>query len=307
MVHEFQYPSCSGGMIHACRWTPESKPRAVVQIIHGIAEHGARYDHFARYLNAHGILVTVQDHMGHGGSICEETPRGVIRGGWFDLVEDSYQLFRDTREAYPDVPYIFFGHSMGSFVLRTILAKYPDSEIAGAVICGTGWMGGSLITGGYAAARAVCRSKGEEYPSPFLKKVMFGSYNDKIADPRTENDWLSTDEAVVDAYNDDPNCGFTATAGLIRAMMEGLRFIHRKDSLAAMNKALPVFFIAGKDDPVGDYGKGVAQAAAKFSKAGMQQVFCRLYPGYRHEILNEHNREEVYNDIARWIKSVLKD
>ena len=123
MVQEFKYPSCAGGMLHACRWLPEGEPRAVMQIIHGIAEYGVRYDHFARFLSSQGILVTVQDHMGHGGSICAETPRAVIKGGWFDMVEDAYQLFRDTRKEYPDVPYFFFGHSMGSFVLRTILAK----------------------------------------------------------------------------------------------------------------------------------------------------------------------------------------
>ena len=279
----------------------------MVQIIHGIAEYGARYDHFARYLNGLGILVTVQDHMGHGGSICEQTPRAVIKGGWFDMVDDTYQLFLDTREAYPDVPYIFFGHSMGSFVLRTILARYPDSGIAGAVICGTGWMGQALISGGLAVASLVCRIKGEAYPSPLLKKIMFGGYNSKIENVRTENDWLSTDPAAVDAYNVDPNCGFTASAGLVRAMLTGLDYIHKAENLAKMDRKLPVYFIAGGADPVGDYGKGVEQAAEAFRKAGMEQVSCKIYPEGRHEILNECNKEEVYKDTAEWIKSVLMD
>ena len=307
MVQEFTYPSCAGGMIHVYRWLPEGKPRVVVQIIHGIAEYGQRYDHFARYLNGLGILVTVQDHMGHGGSICDETPRAVIRGGWFDMVEDTYQLFRDTRKEYPDVPYIFFGHSMGSFVLRTILARYPDSGIAGAVVCGTGWMGQALISGGRAVASLVCRLRGADYPSSLLKKVMFGSYNSRIAEPRTENDWLSTDPMVVDAYNADPDCGFTASAGLVRAMLTGLDYIHNLKNLAKMDRNLPVYFIAGGEDPVGDYGKGVKQAADTFRKIGMERISCKIYPGGRHEILNEGNKEEVYKDTVEWIESVLMD
>ena len=307
MVQEFQYPSCAGGMIHACRWLPEGKPKAVVQIIHGIAEYGARYDHFARFLTSQGILVTIQDHMGHGGSICDETPRAVIKGGWFDMVEDTYQLFRDTRKEYPDVPYFFFGHSMGSFVLRTILAKYPDSGIAGAIVCGTGWMGKPIMAGGLAVASAVCKLKGAAHPSPLLKSVMFGGYNSRIENARTENDWLSTDPNVVDAYNADPNCGFMASAGLVRAMMTGLLYIHKAESLDAMDKKLPVYFIAGGEDPVGNYGKGVEKCAKKFRKAGMRNVYCVIYPGGRHEILNEMNKEEVYENTADWIKSVLMD
>ena len=307
MVKEFQYPSCAGGMIHACRWLPEGQPKAVVQIIHGIAEYGARYDHFARFLASQGILVTVQDHMGHGGSICDETPRAVIQGGWFDMVEDTYQLFRDTHKEYPDVPYFFFGHSMGSFVLRTILAKYPDSGIAGAVICGTGWMGKPIMVGGLAVASAVCKIKGAAHPSPLLKSVMFGGYNSRIENARTENDWLSTDPKVVDTYNADPNCGFMASAGLVRAMLTGLLYIHKPENLAAMDQKLPVYFIAGGEDPVGNYGKGVELAAAEFVKAGMERVDCRIYPGGRHEILNECNKEEVYLDTYEWIKSVLMD
>ena len=307
MVQEFHYTGKTGGQIHGCRWIPEGKPRAVVQIIHGIAEYGARYDAFARYLNGLGILVTTQDHMGHGGSIGGETSRGVIKGGWFDLVDDAYQLLLDTREAYPDVPCIFFGHSMGSFVLRTILAKYPDSGIAGAVICGTGWMGQALISGGRAVASLVCRIKGQQHPSPLLKKIMFGSYNSRIENARTENDWLSTDPAVVDAYNADPDCGFTASAGLVWAMLTGLDYIHNPKNLEKMDRKLPVYFIAGGEDPVGDYGKGVEQAADAFRKIGMERVSCKIYPGGRHEILNEVNREEVFKDTAEWIKSVLMD
>ena len=136
---------------------------------------------------------------------------------------------------------------------------------------------------------------------------MFGSYNSKIDAPRTENDWLSTDPGVVDAYNADPDCGFTASAGLVRAMLTGLDYIHNPVNLAKMDRKLPVYFIGGGEDPVGDYGKGVEQAADAFRNVGMEYVSCKIYPGGRHEILNERNKEEVYEDTAEWIKSVLMD
>ena len=136
---------------------------------------------------------------------------------------------------------------------------------------------------------------------------MFGGYNSRIENARTENDWLSTDPKVVDTYNADPNCGFMASAGLVRAMLTGLLYIHKPENLAAMDQKLPVYFIAGGEDPVGNYGKGVELAAAEFVKAGMERVDCRIYPGGRHEILNECNKEEVYLDTYEWIKSVLMD
>ena len=135
---EFTIPSVGVGRLHCCRWTPAGEIRAVVQIIHGIAEFIERYDDFAGYLNSLGFLVVAEDHMGHGQSVGKEGIQGYFHGGWFAAVEDSVNLLRQTREEYPDVPYILFGHSMGSFMARTILAKYPDTGITAAVICGTG-------------------------------------------------------------------------------------------------------------------------------------------------------------------------
>ena len=306
-MEEFKYRSGSGAMLRAYRWLPEGAPRGIVQIIHGIADYGARYAEFAEFLNQAGYLVVAEDHMGHGQSITKDAPQGYFKGGWFQAVDDTYQLFLDTRRDYPDVPYIFFGHSMGSFLLRTILARYPDSGIAGAVICGSAWMGKPLMLGGFAMASAVCRFQGERHYSDLLQSVMFGSYNAKIKNCRTPYDWVNRDEAMVDAYCADPLCGFTPTAGLVREMIGGLRYIHKAETLACMNKTLPVLFIAGGDDPVGDYGKGVERAAEEFRKCGMEQVDCKIYPLCRHEILNEINRKDIYQDVTMWIKSVLMD
>ena len=301
------YRSRGGGLLCGYRWVPDGAPKAIVQIVHGIADHASRYEEFAEFLNRRGFLVVAEDHMGHGDSITEEALQGYFNGGWFAGVEDTYQLYLDTRKKYPDTPYVLFGHSMGSFMARTILARYPDSGIDAVIICGTGWLNPVVLRGGRLTADMVCRKQGEKCYSELLQKLMFGTYNAKIENPRTDNDWISRDEDWVDAYNADPLCGFIPTAGLVREMLDGVIYIQDRKNLARMKKELPVLFIAGGDDPVGGYGQGVKQTVAQVRKAGMTNVSCRIYREGRHEILGEINREKVFTDVANWIKSVLMD
>lgn len=301
MREDFWYDSKGAGKIHGCRWTPEESPKAVVQIVHGIAEFIERYDEFAAYLNGLGFLVVAEDHMGHGQSVGENGIQGYFHGGWFTAVEDTMTLLRETQAAYPDIPYVLFGHSMGSFMARTILCKYPDSGISAAVICGTGWQPAALLPPVTRFIEAVCRKGGEDQPSAFLENLVFGSYNRRVEHPRTAYDWLSRDAKIVDAYIAHPMCGFTPTAGLLREMMKGLTYIEKPAHLEAMKKDLPVFFVAGGDDPVGSYGKGVKRTVGEFQKAGMTDVSCRIYPLCRHEILNEINRQEIFEDIGGWV------
>lgn len=302
MYQDFTYPSCGTGMIHGLRWEPEGDVIAVLQIVHGVAEHGKRYDEFASFMASKGFLVVAQDHMGHGGSLGENGKLGHFAGGWFCAVADVYQLLRDTKAKYPDVPYILLGHSMGSFMVRTILARYPDSGISAAIISGTAWMPGAVIRAGLTAATLVAKCQDPNKPSKLLDGMMFGSYNNKIEHKRTSHDWLTRDQKIVYAYVADPLCGFCMTAGLAKDMMTGLQYIQNPKNLEKMEKGLPVIFIAGSDDPVGSYGKGVEQAAEKFKAAGMQNVAVRLYPMGRHEMLNELNREEVYANLLDWLK-----
>ena len=305
MREDLWYPSCGAGMIHGCRWSPEGEVKGVVQIVHGIAEFVERYDAFAKYLNSLGFLVVAEDHMGHGQSINGEGIQGYFHGGWFNAVKDTVQLMQDTMEAYPGVPYILFGHSMGSFMARTILCDYPDCGIAGAVICGTGWQPTFALPALAKVINGICKKNGEEKPNEKLQGMVFGGYNSRIEHPRTEFDWLSRDKRIVDDYIAHPLCGFTASAGLLRDMMKGIYHIQRKENLAKMKKDLPVFFIAGGDDPVGSYGKGIHKCVEEFKKAGMENVSCRVYPLCRHEILNEINKEEIFADVGQWIGKML--
>lgn len=305
MRTDFYYPSHGAGQIHGCRWTPEGQPKVILQIVHGIAEFVERYDDFAGFLTANGFLVVAEDHMGHGQSVSKESPRGYFTGGWFTAVEDTLQLMKDTMAAYPGVPYILFGHSMGSFMARTILAKYPDCGISAAIICGTGWQPRFALPLLIPVMDALCKKKGEKNPDPTLHKMIFGGYNKRIEDPRTPTDWLTRDRAIVDDYNAHPLCGFVPACGLLRDMSKGICYVEQPKNLKNMKKHLPVLFIAGMEDPVGPYGKGVEQAARAFKKAGMVHVTTKLYPDCRHEILNELNRQEVYNDVLDWIARVV--
>lgn len=296
--------SAGSGRIYCRVWEPEGTPRAMVQIVHGIAEHVERYDEFARFLTGHGILVAADDHMGHGKSIGEGDTQGFFTGGWEAAVADSRQLQEKMMEAYPDVPCFLLGHSMGSFMARTMLFRYPESGIRGAIISGTGWQPALMLKAGLALCRHEEKKHGEKNTSDALNKIVFGGYNKKFKPNRTPYDWICSDEAVVDRYAADPLCGFDATIGLARDMLTGIGLIQDKSNLAKMKKDLPVWFFAGDQDPVGNMGKGVRQAAEAFREAGMENVTVTLYEG-RHEMLNEKNRTRVFADVLAWVERYL--
>lgn len=301
MREEFYYNSCGAGRIHGCRWVPEGEIRGIVQIVHGIAEHALRYEPFAEFLNSNGFLVVAEDHMGHGKSVGEYGTFGYFNGGWFSAVRDTYNLLQLTKKNYPNLPYILLGHSMGSFMARTLLEKFPYCGLAGCILCGTGALPNSVLHVGLKISRQFCKASGADKPNLTLQNLIFGTFNMRVEHPRTPSDWLSRDSKVVDAYEEDPLCGFVVCPGLFRDMITGMLYIQRPDSLANMNMDLPVYFISGKDDPVGAYGTGVQKVMKAFEEAGMKHVSGRIYPLCRHELLNELNKEEIYGDILSWI------
>ena len=303
-MQSFFMKSNGAGQIFCRVWEPEGTPRAILQIVHGIAEHVERYDHFASWLNAQGILVAAEDHMGHGKSLGENDVQGYFTGGWDAAVADTRALQKTLMEAYPGVPCFLFGHSMGSFMARTMLFRYPDSGIRGAIISGTGWQPSIALKAGLLFCNLEAKKKGDTAVSEAITNLIFGGYNKKFAPNRTACDWLTTDEAIVDQYVADPLCGFDATIGLTRAMLTGISLIQKKENLAAMKKDLPVWFLSGESDPVGNMGAGVRQSYDAFRKAGMQNVSITLYEG-RHEMLNEKNRDQVYADVLKFVTNLI--
>lgn len=304
---DFYFNSSTGkNKIHARMCVPDAEPRAIVQIIHGIAEYIDRYDEFMSFLADNGIIAVGTDHLGHGKSIESEEQTGFFAydNGWDYVVRDEEVLRLAMHENYPELPIIVFGHSMGSFMARTLLIRYPDAFNA-AIISGTGNQGAALVNGGLIMGNLVTGLKGAHHYSKFLNNLAFGSYNKIYDNPKTEYDWLSRDEANVQKYIDDPLCGFIPSCSLFRDMMTGVKFITNKKNLTAMNKDMPVYFISGDMDPVGECGKGVQKAYNNFLEAGMKDVSIKLYPGGRHEMLNEINKDEVYTDILAWLDSKI--
>lgn len=306
-ISDFTFSSSNGtNTIHCRRWLPDGNVRCVVQLVHGVAEHIDRYDAFARFLADRGIAAAGDDHLGHGKSIRDESELGWFheKNGWEYLVRDEKKLHDMLAESFPGIPMVLFGHSMGSFISRTYLGLFP-SDFTACVLSGTGRQPAIVCKAGMFLANLEIKKHGSKYRSPFLQKMAFGSYLKRIEDPIGPNDWISRDKTVIRQYDADPLCGFTATAGLMRDMMSGLLLIGRNSHMAKMDKEKPILFIAGEEDPVGNYGRGVTQVANAFRKAGMLDVSVKLYPGARHEVLNELNRKEVRNDVLTWIEEKI--
>ena len=304
IVHNsFYFPSSDGKTtVHAEEWLPEGKPKAVLQIAHGVAEYVGRYNDFATFLAENGIAVVGEDHLGHGKTVSEDEPHIYFakKDGWNKVVYDIHYLREMFGGKFPDVPYFLMGHSMGSFLARTYLIKFPG-DVDGAIIMGTGHQGAALVAGGKTIGKLVGEAFGYERPHDIVTKLAFGSYNKGIENVRTPFDWLSVNEENVDKYIADPMCGEDASVGLFLDMLGGIEFIRKQENVDKMDVTKPVLFISGEADPVGDFGKGVKAAFATFDKAGVKDLSCKLYPGLRHEILNENEKEKVYKYILDWL------
>lgn len=302
----FTYPGADGiHEIFARKWLPEGAPRAVVQIAHGVSEHSGRYDGFARFLAGHGFAVYAQDHLGHGYT-AGESDRGWFaeKDGWQLVTRDVCDLRRLAGEQWPGIPYFLLGHSMGSFLTRTYLIDYPGT-VDGAILSGTGQEGAALVAAGRLLSSMICAACGTKHVSALVQYLSMGAYNKKFRPNRTPCDWINRDPAQVDAYLADPLCGRTATVGLFRDMLGGITYIGNRKNLARMDRDTPVYFFSGDQDPVGAMGAGVRKTAGLFRDAGCRDVEVKLYPGGRHEMLNDPERDTVYADVLAWLEKRL--
>jgi alpha-beta hydrolase superfamily lysophospholipase len=301
---EFHFPSSDGKtQIHAVEWTPEGEAKGVYQIAHGVAEYALRYEPFAEFLTGKGFVVVANDHIGHGESVAPGAPALYFgdKDGWTHVVDDMYALRNLTAQKYPDLPYFLMGHSMGSFLTRTYLIRYPGT-VKAAIVMGTGQQPGFMLAGGKLAANFFGKKTGFDKFNASVDNLAFGAYNKPFEPKRTNYDWLSANTENVDRYIADPLCGGQTTTGLFRDMLGGIGFIEKGANLEKMDKDTPVLFISGAMDPVGDLGKGTTKAYESFRKAGVKDVTLKLYPGLRHEILNEKEKDQVYADIWAWVE-----
>lgn len=308
----YKFDSADGvSKIHCVKWTPEGEPVAVLQIVHGMVEYIERYRPFAEYLNRQGFVVVGHDHIGHGESVANEDEWGIMHAKHPSdiMVEDIYSHYKMTKEDYPRIPYFIMGHSMGSYMTRKCLcvkAKEMDG-LSGAVIMGTGTEAPATINAGLAVINLLAFFRSDNYRSTFVRDMTYSApykqYDCTGATP--DNSWLTKDTEIVKKYYSDPKCTYVFSLGAYRGLVESTKYDNKAENIAKMKKDLPVFFVSGAADPVGNMGKGVQEAYDKFKAAGMKDLSIKLYEGDRHEILNELDRETVYKDIYDWMKSKM--
>lgn len=291
-------------VIHGVYYAPvvKANAKAIVQIAHGMAERKERYEEFASFLAENGYAVFVHDHIGHGESVESDDYLGFFgeEDGWKNLVKDCNTVIKYAKETFENKPVVLFGHSMGSFVARAYTEMY-DLDLKAAVFCGTS---GPNPAAGIAVklADAVAKGKGNLYRSELINTLAFGAYNKKFKPQRTDFDWLTSDNEIVDKYVADKYCGFLFTACGYRDLFSVLKHVSNKNWYKRVRKNLPILLISGDADPVGEYGNGVKQVVADLKKTGHNDVEFILYKGMRHEILNEVERANVMNDVLKWLE-----
>ncbi|HKI13592.1 MAG TPA: alpha/beta hydrolase [Roseiarcus sp.] len=299
---EFELRADDGQRLLARRWLPEGRPRAIVQIAHGLAEHSARYARLAAALNAAGYGAYAADLRGHGPkAAAADLGHFADEDGWAKCVGDLWTLNRLIAAEQPGVPIVFLGHSLGSFLGRQFVAEHSEA-LAGAAYSGSNGKPPPIATLGRLFARIERLRLGRRGKSKLLVQMWFGEYNKSFKPARTAFDWLSRDPQVVDAYVADPLCGFPFTTQLAIDVLDALPFLSSPASLAPIRKDMPIYVFSGEHDPVGANIQGLIDA---LKSAGFVKLTTRIYPGARHETLNETNRDEVTHDLIAWLDGVV--
>lgn len=306
-VDSVQFDSTDGSSkVQGCIWRPEDETnvRGIVQLVHGMSEHIKRYDHFARFLVSQGFIVCGHDHVGHGSSVESKDHWGIIKmpNGNDVLVEDVHVLRSLVKTTYPaDVPYIIFGHSMGSFIVRSYLARHGQG-LGGAIICGTGFIPPATSKAGTTMAKLIAKVKGPHHKSNLLHSMGAGAYSKQIQDARTPLDWLSHNVENVERYIADEACGFMFSASGYAALTALTAEVCTPECAAKVPSDLPLLYIAGAEDPVGSNGEGVKQSYDLAVQAGSTDVTLKIFENMRHEILNETENDKVYAYILNWME-----
>lgn len=308
-MEEIFYPSHDGvTTIHACIFRPQGEIKAAVQIIHGMAEYAERYSPFAEFLASNGYLVFAEDHLGHGKSVVSENDYG-----YFNAKHDVKIVISDIRALYEKVkdeigagiPFFVLGHSMGSFYCRKYIQEYGKC-FSGAIIMGSGYKSQATLNFALFFCKLNALFCGWRNKSKLIDKLAFGSYNKKFAPNRTDFDWLSKSGENVDAYIKDKLCGIPFTTNGFYCLFKIIKQACKSSTFKNTPKNLPLLFLSGDMDPVGDYGKGVKKSYKKYVKAGVEQVDIKLYPELRHEILNDECKNQVYKDALSFFENHIK-
>lgn len=293
--------------LHGLAWIPDHV-KGIVQIVHGMCEYVDRYDRFAYFLCNHDLLVVGHDHLGHGKSVLNEEELGYFHEGDGSsyLIDDIHQLQMLVKEKYKNLPYFMLGHSMGSFLAREYLMLY-GKELKGCIIMGTGTTPNNALNFGMNLIKAMAKVRGWSHRSDFVANLAMGSYNNSFKPNRTPYDWLTRNEEIVDRYAEDPLDNYTMTIEGFYTMMCIIKYIQSPKHIRQLPKNVPLLIVSGAKDPVGDFGHGPLEVYIAYRKHGVKDIQMKLYPGARHEILNELDHEVTDHDLLFWIEKRLKD
>lgn len=297
----FSFTGNEKATINVISWIPESTVKGVLIIVHGMAEYANRYDEFARFMARNQYAVYAHDQRGHGYTL-QNSKVGFFakKDGWELVLSDLHKLVKLTQEKHPELPTILFGHSMGSLLARTYAIDY-GKFINRLVIAGTATDPGFKSTLGLGLAKALSFLVKPHSSSYLLTLLTFAGANKTYKNRRTKFDFLSRDPEVVDRYKNDPLCGFNCSNSFYVDMLTGVKYVNRDQNVRKIPSSLPILMISGDDDPIGDYGKGVEKVYRQLKANGSADVTLKLYPGARHELVNETNRKEVYEDVLNWM------
>lgn len=292
-----------GTQVFVYSWAPDSAPRSVIHLVHGMAEHAGRYARLAEALNEEGFIVYAHDHRGHGKT-ASPADLGHMgdQDGWLHALGDLRALVLREKAAHPGLPFVLMGHSMGSFMVQELLFEM-SGELDAAVLSGTNGKPTPIAAAGRVVARAERLRVGPRGHSKLLAALSFEAFNKSFKPNRTAFDWLSRDEAEVDKYVADPHCGFDCSTSTWVDLLDTLSRIAVPESQARIRKDLPIYVFGGTDDAMSERAKGVRQLLGAYTRAGLGDVTHKLYDGGRHETLNETNRDEVTRDLIAWLRS----
>lgn len=301
-----------GTEISVNRWVPDSEPKAIIVISHGMAEHSMRYDKTASLFVEDGFLVSAHDHRGHGKTALKQKEKGQVGLGYlsdkkgFEKVRDDIlEIINQLKTEFPDKKIILLGHSFGSMIGQAFIEKYSE-QIDLCILSGTtGPQKKISVRLGHFLTTILYLFGQKKHTSNLLTKMTFGNYNNKIKDKHTEFDWITKDDSIVDMYISDAWCGFTMTTEFYRELFRLLIYIHKGKNIKSIYTKLPIFLIAGKDDPVGNYGKSVETLYKIYKKNGINDVEIKLYENDRHELFNETDSNLIVNDVSQWINKRL--
>lgn len=305
-MREFTLRMIDSEELHCYEWNNVEKPTAVLQLVHGSCEHLGRYNEFAKAINKAGIIVVGDDHRGHGKTAFQENKLGYFsnKHGWEKLIDDQKIVNDYIHKNYPFLPVFILGHSMGSFIVRSFAIKY-SRNIMGLIIMGTAENDGFQIFLARIISRIRQFFRGSQKPDNWLWKKAFASLNKKFSknNPQaTGYEWLTHNKNIQLKFAHDPMCGQVFTSSAFKDMFDGIAYNSNKKNISLTRRDLPILILSGEDDPVGNFGRFPKNVYNKFNKLGYD-VKLKLYPGYRHEILNENGKEKVEKDIIEFIKS----